>query len=200
MQFRIPSDWSSRSPRAPAAVADIRSTSTPASTSSGASVAGGAPSGSESSGSSVGGAVQILISGSPRQALELSACMRANDVAEFPDPHAEATVELQPGEGLDPRSPAFQRARRKCAPYIRGANTGSLTSRTQAGERVLAYAKCTRARGVPEFPDPEAGGGGTVRIRFGAAPGLDPDSPIYKNAQQTCGTLLQGRSARKAGP
>jgi hypothetical protein len=51
-------------------------------------------------------------------------------------------------------------------------------------EAMIAYAKCMRASGVPNFPDPSSGGGFPVRVR------LDPRSPAVKAAQAKCGQLL----------
>ena len=49
----------------------------------------------------------------------------------------------------------------------------------------LAYAKCMRASGVPNFPDPNAGGG----LLFHAHAGLI-NSPLFKAAQAKCHNLL----------
>jgi hypothetical protein len=44
------------------------------------------------------------------------------------------------------------------------------------------YARCMRANGVPNFPDPDAGGGFT----FSPAGGAGPSSPAFKAAQAKC--------------
>jgi hypothetical protein len=50
------------------------------------------------------------------QALALSVCMRAHGLPRFPDPaSASAGGGIQLPEGLDPRSPRFQRAQAACA-------------------------------------------------------------------------------------
>jgi hypothetical protein len=49
----------------------------------------------------------------------------------------------------------------------------------------LAYAKCMRASGVPNFPDPQAGGGFLFHARAGLI-----DSPLSKAAQAKCHKLL----------
>jgi hypothetical protein len=46
-----------------------------------------------------------------------------------------------------------------------------------------------RAHGVPNFPDPQFGGGG-VRIQIGGAAGIDPNAPAFKSAQQACQSIL----------
>ena len=58
-----------------------------------------------------------------------------------------------------------------------GGGTG-----TQAGYNgALRFAQCMRAHGVPNFPDPSAGGGG-----LSIGPGLNPQSPSFQGAQKAC--------------
>ena len=52
----------------------------------------------------------------------------------------------------------------------------------------LAYSKCMRAHGVPDFPDPSAGGG--FRVPVGS--GTFTSSPASKAAQAKCSKLLPG--------
>jgi len=52
----------------------------------------------------------------------------------------------------------------------------------------LAYARCMRSSGVPNFPDPTGGGG----FLFHTSAGIDPSSPAFKAAQAKCHTLLPG--------
>jgi hypothetical protein len=52
-------------------------------------------------------------------------------------------------------------------------------------QAAIAYAKCIRASGVPNFPDPNAGGG----FRFQAHAGII-NSPLFKAAQAKCHKLL----------
>ena len=48
----------------------------------------------------------------------------------------------------------------------------------------LAYSRCMRSNGVPNFPDPKQVGGG-IQIA-GSGPGIDPRSPLFRSAQQSC--------------
>jgi len=66
------------------------------------------------------------------------------------------------------------------------AGSGSPSSETQLQQDALAYARCMRADGVPNFPDPEAGGG----FLFHAGAGIDPSSPAFRAAQAKCKKLL----------
>lgn len=66
------------------------------------------------------------------------------------------------------------------------SGTGSPSSDKRA--IALAYSRCMRSHGVPNFPDPSAGGG--ISIQGGPGSGLDPRSPAFKSAQSTCIHLL----------
>ncbi len=61
----------------------------------------------------------------------------------------------------------------------------------------LAFARCMRANGVPNFPDPNPGGGFDVLRRPGGS-GIDPLSPVYKAANAKCQTLLPNGGAGPA--
>ncbi|HSZ04018.1 MAG TPA: hypothetical protein VK778_02310 [Solirubrobacteraceae bacterium] len=52
-------------------------------------------------------------------------------------------------------------------------------------QAALAYAKCMRSNGVPDFPDPTAGGGFLFHARAGIV-----NSPLFKTAQAKCHKLL----------
>lgn len=56
-----------------------------------------------------------------------------------------------------------------------------------AGSSALAFAKCMRVNGVPNFPDPIPGRG----LLFNAA-GINPAAPAVRAAQAKCRTLLPG--------
>ena len=58
----------------------------------------------------------------------------------------------------------------------------------RAPPRPLAFAKCMRANGVPNFPDPKPGGG----FEFPVSAGNDPASPAFRAAQAKCRKLLPG--------
>jgi len=71
-----------------------------------------------------------------------------------------------------------------------GASSSGSSTPTQAQFQngLLKFAQCMRASGVPNFPDPGAGGG--FLFRTGA--GIDPSSPAYKAAQAACRKLAPG--------
>jgi hypothetical protein len=67
-------------------------------------------------------------------------------------------------------------------------------SAESAQDAALAYSRCMRSHGVPKFPDPSSGGG--IGIREGD--GVDPGSPQFKAADQTCASLRPGANLSPA--
>jgi hypothetical protein len=68
------------------------------------------------------------------------------------------------------------------------AGSGSPPSEAQLQQDSLKYAQCMRGDGVPNFPDPNAGGG----FLFNVGAGIDPSSPAFKAAQAKCMKLMPG--------
>jgi hypothetical protein len=66
------------------------------------------------------------------------------------------------------------------------AGSGSALNQTQLQQDALKYARCMRANGVPNFPDPNAGGG----FLFQVGTGVDPSSPAFQAARAKCQKLL----------
>jgi hypothetical protein len=179
-------------------VANTSSSRTSTSSSS-ASANGGSPSsggGAPSTSSPGGGQARsgFAIAGGNRQnALKFSACMRANGEPSFPDPNASGVIQ---GSNIDPGSPGFQAAQKKCQKYrANGGQPSSSAQQAQAQTQALKFSACMRSHGLPKFPDPQFSSGGGVRIsiRGGSGSGLDPNSPIYKSAQKACQSDLPGR-------
>jgi hypothetical protein len=57
-----------------------------------------------------------------------------------------------------------------------------------SGSGAVAFARCMRANGVPNFPDPSAGGGALSSV--GA--GTNPTAPAFQAARAKCQKLLPG--------
>jgi hypothetical protein len=141
--------------------------------------------GSSSAGSSsaAGGDNTKSLAGSPStQAalLKFSRCMRSHGVPNFPDPTNGGGLSLV-GTGVNRNSPAFQSASKACQSLMPGAGgvgpSGQKSDLTRA--QGLSLAKCMRAHGVPNFPDPDASGA--------IPPGrVDPNSPAVKAGLKVC--------------
>lgn len=66
------------------------------------------------------------------------------------------------------------------------AACGSSSHSGSGADPALKLARCMRAHGLSNFPDPTPGGG----IRIG--PGINPASPAFRSAQASCRGLLPG--------
>lgn len=139
------------------------------------------------------------------QAVKFSQCMRAAGVSNFPDPSPGGGLRISPDSGVNPAAPAFQAAQKKCGKLLPGkAGPGKPTK--EQFQRALAFAKCVRAHGLPNFPDPLSSapnGQGPVLVlqgmMFVPGPGLDPRSPAFRRAASHCGVSLPSGMARDAG-
>jgi hypothetical protein len=120
-------------------------------------------------------------------ALAYSRCMRSHGITKFPDPDSNGNLGINGDMGIDPNSPQFKAADRACKPLLPAPNPAQAQQNRPA---LLRYARCMRAHGVPDFPDPQPGGG----IQASARPGsdLDPNSPLYKAADKACKHYLPG--------
>ena len=63
---------------------------------------------------------QTQIAQRTAQMLRLATCMRAHGIVKFPDPSADGSLFITPSMGIDPQSPQFQSAQKKCARYFPG--------------------------------------------------------------------------------
>jgi hypothetical protein len=178
-------------------VANVRTTTTGATTTTQNNPSGavGGNQGPSSSGGSPGSGAHssFAIAGGNRQnALKFSACMRANGEPSFPDPNASGVIQ---GQNIDPGSPQFQAAQRKCRKYApNGGKAPSPAQQQQAFQHALRFAECMRGHGVSQFPDPQepSSGGVGFSIHGKAGSTLDPNSSIFQHAQKVCGSLLPG--------
>ena len=168
-----------------------------------------------SAGKSNGGGNSSTGSNSPNpsssfDALKYSQCMRKNGVPDFPDPDSQGDIQINasPGGDLDPGSPQWQAAQKKCAKLAPG---GNLTPEQQAAQQaqLLEYSECMRAHGISDFPDPSNGG---LSLRGGPGSDLNPNNPEFQAAQKACqsdapgvlkgggGIEIRGSGGGGAGP
>jgi hypothetical protein len=122
--------------------------------------------------------------------LAFSECMRGHGVPSFPDPSAGGDLHIPPG--VNSGSPGFRDAQRACDGWLpsKGAPPA-----TPAGERSAAvrFARCMRAHGVPQFPDPAfTSPRGAARVLvlhsavFAISQSVAPDSPAFQQAAGAC--------------
>jgi hypothetical protein len=116
--------------------------------------------------------------------------MRTHGEPEFPEPeNGHLNLKVTKGGPLDPSSQQFKSAQAACKSLApAGLAAGSAQSPTQQNA-ALQFANCMRSHGVPNFPDPQANGGFLVK---GGAEGVNPNSPQFQSAMQSCRSLLPG--------
>lgn len=137
------------------------------------------PSGSPSSGGSKGPGDALA------DMLKYAQCMRGNGVPEFPDP-------VQDGGGLDLSLPAgsdpaaVRAAEAKCRDLMPMGGEDTPVN-PEIAKRNRELAKCMRANGVPNFPDPAPNGG--LQLQNDPAKGLDPKDPVFDAATKKCGAF-----------
>lgn len=95
--------------------------------------------------------------GTSAQGVRYSDCMRERGVPDFPDLNANGSVSLP--SSINPQSPAFQSAQEACAD-LRPQGTPPPPITLAQQQSFTANAKCIRAHGIPDFPDPTFGPGG----------------------------------------
>jgi len=92
-------------------------------------------------------------------AVKFARCIRSHGVSDFPDPPSSGQLTIPPD---DRNTPAFERAQKACQSLMPGGAggagpNGQKSDMTRA--QALRLARCIRAHGVPNFPDPNASGG-----------------------------------------
>jgi hypothetical protein len=127
--------------------------------------------------------------------INLSTCMRAHGVPNFPDPtkgpdgnEGMSVKESEAGgpvtvEGISFSGSAFRAAQKSCGMFAgRGHRGGEVPDVIKHED--LAFAACMRAHGVPSFPDPQFPPGGGIEQ---APPtGVSSSSPAYEAANNAC--------------
>ena len=71
-----------------------------------------------------------------------------------------------------------------------GGGDASATPRERAQEGALKFARCMREQGI-DFPDPQVGENGLVRVAPGPGRGPDPNDPKLRSAHEACGEHLE---------
>jgi hypothetical protein len=132
-------------------------------------------------------------------ALAYARCMRSQGVANFPDPTSsggndkEAIVSALQEVG----NSQAQAAQTACV-HVNGGSPGTGQSAAQdhaQTDAMLAFARCMRSRGLPDFPDPTQG---QLSPQMVAAAGIDLHQPAVLRAGLVCTSVTHGLLTRAA--
>lgn len=125
------------------------------------------------------------------QALKYADCMRADGTPNFPDPGSNGALP-------NPALPAFRAAEKACAKLQPvGLHLGGPAEPTAAELRAArAFARCMRAHGLRQFPDPLTTYGPGFTLGRGeyfpptGTSGTEVQSPAFIRAAKACGVQL----------
>jgi hypothetical protein len=128
-------------------------------------------------------------------ALAYANCMRSHGVPNFPDPNSQGAFQIQPvqihngvktvSRDLVASSPAFQAAERVCGSFGSAGRQVTATQEKQEFQLTLKAAKCMRANGVPNYPDPKWLDG-SIDGNYNPSDNINPDSPTFLKAARKC--------------
>jgi hypothetical protein len=140
-------------------------------------------------------------------ALKFAKCMRDNGI-DMPDPQKASGGGILQKMGGSKDAPVnevkMQAAQKKCQHFMEtgGGDRRSPGDDKQARATFLAYSKCMRTHGVPDFPDPKFTANGvqlSIRSKDGSGPNLNPDAPAFKAAEKQCQPLMAKLQAERPG-
>ena len=127
-------------------------------------------------------------------ALAYANCMRSHGVPDFPDPNGQDEFQLHTkfengrpthGEDLEARSPAFQAGERACGSFGSAGQQITPVREKQEFRLTLEAAKCMRANGVPNYPDPKWLNG-SIDANYNPSLNINPSSPAFLKATKKC--------------
>lgn len=152
-----------------------------------------------SSGSTSTSTTTAASSGHPTRAqlqavVSFAHCMRSHGVPAFPDPTSsphDFKFALSPSSG-NASSPAFRSAVSRCGHLLpNGSPASESPARRQAQIAAgLAFARCLREHGFPNFPDPTSSGELTPEMVTRA--GIDIHQPAAIHAADACVGVTHG--------
>jgi hypothetical protein len=92
------------------------------------------------------------------------------------------------GSGINPSSSTFQAASKDCRHLLPNGGQPTPAEQAKALAQALKMSQCMRSHGITDFPDPQSGAGGSIRISLHNSPGsdLNPNSPQFQAAQKAC--------------
>jgi hypothetical protein len=137
-----------------------------------------------------GGSSTGAVTTTHHQALAYAHCMHTHGVPNFPDPNSSGQI---PKDQIiaQPSSPQFKSAERACAQLWPYRNPGQNSARNQAHTAaMLAFARCIRRHGFPNFPDPTSSG--QLTPEMAAHAGINLHQPAVLRVADACVSVTHG--------
>jgi hypothetical protein len=126
----------------------------------------------------------------------LSHCMRSHGVPGFPDPTRSGQISKSEVVALA-GSPQFKAAQTACEHLLHNGSFGQQETPQQVRARsvaALAFARCIRGHGFPNFPDPTTDGQLTHEMLANA--GINLHQPAIVQAADACVGVTHGLITR----
>jgi hypothetical protein len=172
-------------------VASLASPTTAATTTEATTTTQSGPEKGIAPGGPSGGSFRMVMNvGNAADGAKFSACMRKHGVSNFPDPNGQGQISIGSGMGIDPGSPTFRSAQTTCRKLLPNGGQATPQQRAEMQQQMLAYAKCMRAHGIADFPDPNNNG---IQLKGGPGSDLNPTNPQFQRAQTACQDKLPGK-------
>jgi hypothetical protein len=120
--------------------------------------------------------------------------MRANGITNWPDPSSAGHP--QPLNLIDANSPAVERAYTACRKDVPSGQFGPPAPSAAQLRFALAFARCMREHGFPQFPDPLTTYGPGLTLAKGeyfplnSTTNFQTPSTAFRQAAKTCGVHL----------
>jgi hypothetical protein len=122
-------------------------------------------------------------------ALAFARCMRSNGVPNYPDPSSGGELVKKTPQQLGVSTSQFQAARRACQHLLPNGGQTHAQYVQQLRARTLRLARCMRAHGVTNFPDPGSDG----HFPDAQLHALEnQDSPQFQAANNACEKIVPG--------
>jgi hypothetical protein len=121
----------------------------------------------------------------PTGAVAFASCMRSHGVPNWPDPNSSGVFDKSKlsSRQLGASSSRVQAAQGVCQHLLPNGGSGPSPAQVQQVKaQALAFSRCVRSHGLPNFPDPTSDG----RIPDPASVGIDQGSPKFQAANQAC--------------
>jgi hypothetical protein len=131
-------------------------------------------------------------------AYQFSACMRKHGVSNFPDPVVKSSANgSSVSIGINPSisgQPAFDTAQKACQHIIGNPGNGpdgNPAQRQVRTQALIAFARCLRSHGFPNFPDPDATG--QLSEQMISKAGINLRTPALLTVGKNCASVTHGQ-------
>jgi hypothetical protein len=122
----------------------------------------------------------------PSGAIAFSRCMRSHAVSAYPEPTSGGLLPKKTPQQLGVSSSEFRSAQGACIHLVANGGQPTQAQVQQYRSVMLIYARCLRAHGVSNMPDPDSRG----HLDIGPGTDVDVNSPRFQAAFQVCKSTL----------